>query len=153
MVRAIDIYVLVFITRITANSLTQKGSFTENWFPHVVCVDKSQNMVGIYPLLFLKTLGHNIKAMEKTLDAKEVMFCHDSRSILDKKYPALVVETTGVTGFGHIKPDNIEKVLNMTYWYRKYSKQYNIPKNFMGCYNYKRFSSNVTMSKAGIAYS
>ena len=56
------------------------------------------------------------------------MFCHDSRSILDNKYLAKAVKATGVLGFGYLKPSNIEDVLNMTYWYRKFASTYKLSK-------------------------
>ena len=46
--------------------------------------------------------------------------------MLVNKYPALAVEATGILGFGHLKPSNIEDVLNMTYWYRKFASTYKL---------------------------
>jgi len=55
------------------------------------------------------------------------MFCHDSKSILDNKYPSAVRILTGVSGFGHLKPGNVIKILEMTYWFRKFGAKYKLP--------------------------
>jgi len=89
--------------------------------------------------------------MEKTIDASEVMFCHDSRSILDNKYPALLVNQLGVSGFGHIKPHNLVRVLESTYWFRKYGAKYKLPALVQKCIDEsKNFSRTLQCVKQAL---
>lgn len=93
-----------------------------------VCTEVGKQLSPICYLSFLKSLNHNLKPSLKTLDPSEVMFCHDSKSILDNKYPSAVRNLTGVSGFGHLKPGNVIKILEMTYWFRTFGAKYKLPK-------------------------
>jgi hypothetical protein len=93
-----------------------------------VCTEIGKELSPICYLSFLKTLSHNLKPSKKTLDASEIMFCHDSKSILDNKYPTIVKNLTLTSGFGHLKPRSVIRVLEMTYWFRVFGPKYQLQK-------------------------
>jgi len=98
-------------------------------------LDGNEQFTPICFLSFLKTLNHNLIKSDKTINPKEVMFCLDSENIFNNKYSKLLKDATGVSGWGHVGPNSLHRVLNLMYWFRKYSSKYKL---------WKLIESNMT---------
>jgi hypothetical protein len=82
-------------------------------------------------LKYLRGMNREIGVKKQDLnhiDPAAICFCHDSNSITDNSYPAFARESTSITGWGHVTGRSIGPVLNLTFWYKKYSAEYGIPK-------------------------
>jgi len=101
------------------------GSIAERWIPQSCpsanCghIQDREQLTPLCFLSFLKSLSPNLVPCEESFKPSEVMFCHDSRSILDNKYPLQIQRATGVSGWGHVTQANIQRVLPYLYWFNK----------------------------------
>jgi hypothetical protein len=83
-------------------------------------------------LAYLKSLNRNLVDVidedAYTIDPSSIMFCQDAQGIFDNKYPGAARDFTKCSGFGHLSEENVFRVLDSLYWFRKYKKAYNLHK-------------------------
>jgi len=97
-------------------------------------------------MTFLKALNSNLVGRldedHQAIIPSQVMYCQDSNGILDNSYPGPARDRLNVTSWGHIRtPMQLERVLGLTYWYRKYAVQYRIPRLIRDASSRMRFGS------------
>lgn len=76
-----------------------------------------------------------------SIDGKKVAFCPDARNILEDNYPVEMKNKTEVTGFE--KVNNLERLINVleeTYWFAKFRKQFKIDKALKGLWKFSKQS-------------
>jgi len=71
----------------------------------------------------------------ETIEPKNIMFCHNSQSILDEKYGKSMRDHTGSTGWKNLVKSNIHKALSTLWWYYEHQKDMKIRNKVFSLYN------------------
>lgn len=105
------------------------------------CMEVALENGSMQPLCFLvyvRALNRNLTGLEgdnepaQNINPSEVMFCQSSVGVFDNSYPGPVRDRLGLTGWAHVNESSLVKLLECTYWFRRFSDQYKLASMIRG---------------------
>jgi hypothetical protein len=122
------------------------------------CYEVALESGSLQPLCFLvyvRSLNKNLVGLESDqeplfhLDPAEVMFCQNSAGCFDNSYPGWMRDECGLTGWNHVGPKTIIKVMKSLYWYREFDDQYKLTRQILEAirtFGFKKVRHNIMQS-------
>jgi hypothetical protein len=119
------------------------------------CYEVALENGSLQPLCFLvyvRSLNRNLVGTEadadpnQNINPEEVMFCQNSAGIFDNSYPGMVRDRTSLTGWNHVGPRTIMRLMDCLYWFRAFENQYKLKRQLyehISRFGFKKARHNV----------